>query len=198
MPFGISSINNISFHTFQLFLTFRLTNAAPWSSVVAIKVIHTGRSEHVKDGQKQQEPTDSTPNPIPAASPGFTKGPWKVIDRKDHPAIRTVISDKVSVEDFPFEINMPSPPFALGACGALVACKGGLPYEGTAEGTARLIAEAPNLHKALEDAEQDFLDLNEYWNGGNGSAVDACQHTCEVTEKALDKVRAVLAKVVKS
>ena len=38
---------------------------------------------------------------------------------------------------------------------------------------------------------EDFLDLNEYWNGGNGSAVDACQHTCEVTEAALNRLAKV-------
>jgi hypothetical protein len=65
------------------------------------------------------------------------------------------------------------------------------------QANARLIAAAPDLYEALKEAEQDFLDLNEYWNGGNGSAVDACQHTCEVTEKALDKVRAALTKAVK-
>lgn len=49
------------------------------------------------------------------------------------------------------------------------------------------------LREALEADKDDFLDLNEYWNGGNGSAVDACQHTCEITEVALDRARAALA-----
>lgn len=44
-------------------------------------------------------------------------------------------------------------------------------------------------------ALDDFIDLNEYWNGSNGSAVDACQHTCEITEKALDYVRAALKQI---
>ena len=80
----------------------------------------------------------------------FTPRPWKVIDRSKDGAIKTVISDRVSVEDFPFEINMPAPPFALGACGALVARKGGMGNEGSSEDTARLIAAAPEMYEALK------------------------------------------------
>lgn len=48
------------------------------------------------------------------------------------------------------------------------------------------------LREALEGAEKDFLDLNEYWNGANGSAADACYHTCEVTEQSLSAIHALL------
>jgi hypothetical protein len=78
-----------------------------------------------------------------------TPGPWKVIDRRDKSAIKAVISDRISVEDFPFEIYMPSPPFVLGACGALIARKGGFGNEGTPEATAHLMSAAPELLDAL-------------------------------------------------
>ena len=50
-----------------------------------------------------------------------------------------------------------------------------------------------DLVEALKAAEADMFDINECC-GGNGSAVDACRRTCEVTEAALDKIRAILAK----
>ncbi len=43
----------------------------------------------------------------------------------------------------------------------------------------------------LQADKDDFLDLNEYWNGGNGAAVDACQHTVEISEKALERHKAL-------
>ena len=59
-----------------------------------------------------------------------------------------------------------------------------------------LILTAVNSHealvRALKAAHEDMLDLNEYWNGMNGSAVDACQHTCEVSEKAMNAIDAAL------
>ena len=64
------------------------------------------------------------------------------------------------------------------------------------EANAELICTAVNSHEALvtalKAAHEDMLDLNEYWNGMNGSAVDACQHTCEVSEKAMNAIYAAL------
>ena len=48
------------------------------------------------------------------------------------------------------------------------------------------------LVEALKALRDDCVDLNEYWNGGNGSAVDACQHTCEVSETMLKAIDAAL------
>ena len=60
-----------------------------------------------------------------------------------------------------------------------------------ADGVVRISAERDALRVQLAAAREDFLDLNEYWNGGNGSAVDACQHTCDVTEAALNRLAQV-------
>jgi hypothetical protein len=49
------------------------------------------------------------------------------------------------------------------------------------------------LRRVIEADRVDFVDLNEYWNGGNGSAVDACTHTCEITELALKRHAALTA-----
>jgi len=80
-----------------------------------------------------------------------TPGKWEVIDRSKQGCVRSAISDAISPEDFPFEINMPSPPFALGATGALIARKSGIgTHEGSAEANANLIAAAPQLLEALK------------------------------------------------
>jgi hypothetical protein len=61
---------------------------------------------------------------------------------------------------------------------------------GESECIAELERSLATKDKQLEADRVDFLDLNEYWNGGSGAAVDACQHTCEVTETALNRIAA--------
>jgi hypothetical protein len=86
------------------------------------------------------------------SAPSFTRGPWTVESRSEDQMVRSVVSDKISIEDFPFEINMPSPPFALGACGALVASKYSA-KDGDAEANAYLISAAPDMYAALVDVQ---------------------------------------------
>ena len=57
---------------------------------------------------------------------------------------------------------------------------------------AALEQENQRLRDELEADRGDFINLNEYWNGGIGGAGDACEHTCEVTEKALKRLQSRL------
>jgi hypothetical protein len=52
-------------------------------------------------------------------------------------------------------------------------------------------SEVAGLREALEIVHGHLVDLNEYWNGNASSAMDACQHTCEVTETALTAIAAL-------
>ena len=54
---------------------------------------------------------------------------------------------------------------------------------------------ASEMNEALGVALEDFVDLLEYWNGNNGAAVDACQHTLEISERAIHRIGAVLQKI---
>jgi len=54
---------------------------------------------------------------------------------------------------------------------------------------------ASEMDEALAVALEDFVDLLEYWNGGNGAAVDACQHTLEISEQATHRIGAVLQRI---
>jgi len=54
---------------------------------------------------------------------------------------------------------------------------------------------ASEMDEALGVALEDFVDLLEYWNGGNGAAVDACQHTLEISEQATHRIGAVLQRI---
>ncbi len=48
------------------------------------------------------------------------------------------------------------------------------------------------LLEALKAAEQDFIDINEYWNGADGSSVDAAMHNVKISTDALLAVRAAI------
>ena len=37
-----------------------------------------------------------------------------------------------------------------------------------------------DIQDEYNKVREDFVDINEYWNGGNGSAVDAAQHAVDV------------------
>jgi hypothetical protein len=50
----------------------------------------------------------------------------------------------------------------------------------------RELAAAQDECRRLRDA---LTDISEYWNGGNGSAIDACEHNAEVASDALDAAR---------
>lgn len=71
---------------------------------------------------------------------------WKVEDRNAASTPTYPIANGVSVEDWPFLINIPSPPFAFGSVGALV-CKGK-----NAEYRAGVMAAAPDLLMACKSA----------------------------------------------
>lgn len=49
------------------------------------------------------------------------------------------------------------------------------------------------LVAALRDAKSDFVSISEYWNGGNGSALDAAARNSEYADEAALKVTAALA-----
>ena len=84
--------------------------------------------------------------------------PWHYAARGDSQRVRSGIEDKVSAEDFPFVIWMPSPPFALGATCALVARSGCFESaDNDAEGRAELIVRAVNSHVALIEAVEGGL-----------------------------------------
>lgn len=68
---------------------------------------------------------------------------WEIIDRRDPGHLKAFIADKVSIEDFPFAIQMPSPPFAFGRVGILVARD--MSDLGGHEYVSRLIIAAPKL-----------------------------------------------------
>lgn len=74
-----------------------------------------------------------------------TPGPWRCEARDE--MVHSCIEDKVSKEDFPYQVWVPSPPFVLGATGALVA-RTDSGY--SAEANARLIAAAPELLEACK------------------------------------------------
>ena len=59
-----------------------------------------------------------------------------------------------------------------------------------------LVSERNALRLTLANMREHLQDINEYWNGGNGSAPDACQHACEISEQALSLVPADLADCV--
>lgn len=83
--------------------------------------------------------------------PQPTPGPWKWDWRKDYP-VGSPVLDKVDPEDFGIALWVPSPPFALGATGAVICTADRSPAQ--AEADARLIASAPELLKALEGIER--------------------------------------------
>ena len=76
-----------------------------------------------------------------------TQGPWKY-EARCGSSIHSSIESCVSLKDYPFSIWIPSPPFALGAIGALVAVTPDNPTQ--AEANARLIAASPDLLKACK------------------------------------------------
>ena len=72
---------------------------------------------------------------------------------------------------------------------------------------ATLLIEACRTVDALRDEnarlkglvvkkDEALQSINEYWNGGNGSAPDACQHACDESEKALALTPASMADFV--
>lgn len=56
--------------------------------------------------------------------------------------------------------------------------------------------ERDALRATVAKMREHLQDINEYWNGGNGSAPDACQHACEISEQALSLVPSDLAECV--
>ena len=79
-----------------------------------------------------------------------TPGPWKV-EKRGADGIGYPITEPVSVGAFPWLVNVPAPPFALGAVGALVCYENG-------EANARLMAAAPDLLEACAKAEAGISD----------------------------------------
>ena len=61
---------------------------------------------------------------------------------------------------------------------------------------AALRDENARLKGLVVKKDEALQSINEYWNGGNGSAPDACQHACDESEKALALTPASMADFV--
>jgi hypothetical protein len=91
----------------------------------------------------------------------ITKGQWKY-EKRGEDSVKSGIESQVSQEDFPYVVNIPCPPFVLGATGALVAKTDGLyssPDE--SEANARAISAIPELVEAAQDALASLMRLDD-------------------------------------
>lgn len=65
----------------------------------------------------------------------------------------------------------------------------------------RVFAAPPDLAAKLAEAREligelrgYFLSINEYWNGGNNSAPDACHHACDTSDAGMQIIDDFLAR----
>lgn len=111
-----------------------------------------------------------------------TPGPWEAepID----PAVCSPIVRKLDPRDWERVINMPAPPFALGATGAVVAYKNGA-------NDAALIAAAVNALPRLLDVVEA---AGEVVDADVGAMHFASEESCRRFNDAINGLRAAVAK----
>lgn len=128
----------------------------------------------MKDGKNQQEPTDSTPDPIPAASPHCTPGPWRLV-RAEYPDAGGYVEPRV------FSYADPDNP--------KIICSMAVRDGETEEANGLMVAAAPEMYEALKP----FAELSKTATELRHEPHSTC--TWRIKKSDLDAARAALEKV---
>jgi hypothetical protein len=104
---------------------------------------------------------------------------WRYQRRQAGCGITSACEEGISYEVFPFAVYSPHPPFAFGACAALVSNEGG-------EDHARLFAAAPDMLEALEGSRVIMETAPCFCSGA--FCCTRCQ-TIEEANTAIDKAK---------